>query len=414
VSTRTETDRIDFEPIDFNELSTETAVMTMVERAVERGASDLFLVANEYNCEFHIRRLGMMEKLVTTTRDSGRRMLNHVKVMAQVNFDEPRKPQEGRWILEKEDGEKIDLRVSTIPTLYGEDCCLRLLERKSRISKLGALGLLPSQQQELLAMLSSPGGLILVTGPTGSGKTTTLYACLDYLNNGKRKINTIEDPVEYALTGIRQSQVNSKLDVDFPELLRNVLRQAPDVVMIGEIRDPVTAKTAVRAANSGHLVLATLHAPVAAAAVQSMLALHVPPFFLANCLTGVLAQRLVRTLCPKCKQSIEVGEEAETFADVRKLLPPDRPPALHMATGCAQCNFTGVAGQTAVAELMKVTQRVRRVIATSGGTREIQEAAQEDGMLELRRSGLLKVAYGDTSAEEILRNVPAEYLGVDE
>src|SRR5262249_28636974 len=182
-----------------------------------------------------------------------------------------------------------------------EDVTLRLLQRDTQLLAISQLGLPRHDFNELQGALASPSGMLLVTGPTGSGKTTTLYACLNSLNNGARKINTIEDPIEYAIDGVRQSQVNLKLQVDFPDLLRNVLRQTPDVIMIGEIRDGVTAATAVHAANSGHLVLATLHAPTAAGAIQSMVSLGVHPHFLASSLVGVIAQRLVRTLCPQCK-----------------------------------------------------------------------------------------------------------------
>src|SRR5207237_1310142 len=192
----------------------------------------------------------------------------------------------------------------------------------------------------------------------GAGKTTTLYACLNYLNNGQRKINTIEDPIEYALAGVRQSQVNPRLEVDFPELLRSVLRQAPDVIMVGEVRDPVTAETAVRAANSGHLVLATLHAPVAAGAIQSMLSLGVHPHFLSSSLRGVIAQRLIRTLCPKCKTSFDLTDSVHTFDEVRPWLEPGQGQVLYGPVGCAACRMNGYAGRTGVFELLTVTRPI--------------------------------------------------------
>ncbi|HWL72458.1 MAG TPA: ATPase, T2SS/T4P/T4SS family, partial [Burkholderiaceae bacterium] len=245
-----------------------------------------------------------------------------MKVESGIPLDARRRPSEGRWIRRRDNGTATDLRINTLPTLYGEDISIRLLERESDLRTLDSLGLLPRQMHELIAMINSPGGLVLVTGPTVSGKTTTLYACLQNLNNGSRKINTIEDPVEYAVPGLRQSQVNPLLEIDFPEMLRSVLRQAPDVIMVGEIRDPLTAQTAVRAANSGHVVLATLHAPIAAGAIQSMLSLDVHPHFFSSCLRGVVTQRLVRSLCPECKCAYDISESPLTFEEVNGFLEP--------------------------------------------------------------------------------------------
>ncbi len=259
-------------------------------------------------------------------------------------------------------------------------------------------------------MLVSPSGLILVTGPTGAGKTTTLYACIQRLNDGTRKINTIEDPVEYALEGVRQSQVNLRMELDFPELLRSVLRQAPDVIMVGEIRDPLTAETAVRAANSGHLVFATLHAPTAPGAVDSMLAMGVHPHFLASSLLGIVAQRLVRTLCPKCKTAVDISESPQTFEEVRSGLTPDQGRAIYIGRGCAECHAEGYSGRTGIFEVLRVSKEVRRMIAEGRTVREIGEQAVKEGMLDVRRAALLKVAEGQTSTEEMMRAIPAEQL----
>jgi type II secretory ATPase GspE/PulE/Tfp pilus assembly ATPase PilB-like protein len=301
-----------------------------------------------------------------------------------------------------------------MPTLYGEDVTLRILPRDSQLLAVEALGMVRTDYNQLLKLLNSPSGLILVTGPTGSGKTTTLYACLTYLNNGEKKINTIEDPIEYAVEGCRQSQINPKLEVGFADMLRSILRQAPDIIMIGEIRDPVTAETAVRAANSGHLVLATLHAPVAAGAIQSMLALGVHPHFLSSSLLGVLAQRLIRTLCPRCKMSFDIADAPQTFEEVRKWLEPGEGKVLFGPKGCQECRMLGYSGRTGLFEVLSVSRGTRKLILEKQPTQVIRQKAIEEGMLEFRHAALLKVARGETSIEEVFRVIPSEYLGLDD
>jgi type II secretory ATPase GspE/PulE/Tfp pilus assembly ATPase PilB-like protein len=392
----------------------EETVETLIDYAAAMPASDLFLITNEDHVAVAVRHLGLLRTLTRLPLELGRRCLSHIKVMADMDVVERRRPLDGRWVHDPASGKRFDLRINTIPTLHGEDCTLRLLLRNAQLLKIEELGLLRTQFNQLLAMVNSPSGMILVTGPTGSGKTTTLYACLTTLNNGQRKINTIEDPIEYTLEGVRQSQVNLKLEVGFPELLRAVLRQAPDVIMIGEIRDAVTAATAVHAANSGHLVLATLHAPTAARAVQSLLSLGIPPHFLASCLQGVVAQRLLRTLCPECKKPYDFSYAASTFDEVRKWLEPDEGQLLFAAHGCAVCYQTGYVTRTGVFEVLHMTGELRRLIAANGSARELRQQALAQDMIELRHSALLKVAQGLTNAEEVVRVVPAEHLGLDE
>jgi type II secretory ATPase GspE/PulE/Tfp pilus assembly ATPase PilB-like protein len=263
-------------------------------------------------------------------------------------------------------------------------------------------------------MIQSPSGLILITGPTGSGKTATLYASLMRLNDGRKKINTIEDPVEYAIDGLRQSQVNPLIELGFSELLRGVLRQSPDVIMIGEIRDPETARTAVHAANSGILVLATLHAPSASHAVQSMRALGVHNHFLANSLRGVVAQRLVRTFCPKCRVGIDLADAPHTFDEVRPWLGPDEGKMLYMPKGCDACNMTGYTARTGVFEVMPITKSIRSLISEGAPARDIRVKAIEEKMAEFRHTALLKVARGETSTEEVFRVIPTEHLMLDD
>lgn len=407
-------DQVPFQEIRFDESELEQTVSRMIQQAVDLPASDLFLTWNEGDCSVSVRHLGISRPMTTISREEGRRVVNYVKAMAGMDLAQKMRPLDGRWVCRLENGKKADLRVSTIPTMYGEDMALRLLEREIVLRELGQLGLHRKDLGVLKGLLASPSGLLLVTGPTGAGKTTTLYACLNYLNDGTRKINTIEDPIEYALEGVHQSSVNPRIKLDFPELLRSVLRQAPDVIMVGEIRDPVTAETAVRAANSGHLVLATLHAPIAAGAVDSMLSLEVHPHFLASCLLGVLTQRLVRTLCEHCKTSFDLSESPHTFDDVKPWLQPGQGEQLFSAPGCQQCSQGGYAGRTGVFEVLKTTKEIRRLIADRRTVREIRDKAVEQGMLDMRRSALLKVADGITSAEEVVRVIPTEHLMPDE
>jgi type II secretory ATPase GspE/PulE/Tfp pilus assembly ATPase PilB-like protein len=394
----------------------ESAVSALIEHAVRMPASDLFFSFNDNHVGVSVRHLGIVRLLTILTPEQGRRCISYIKVMAGMDLAEQRRPLDGRWVRGEEGAGavRIDLRVSTIPTLHGEDLAIRLLSSKTQSLALEQLGMSRSELNELTAMLSSPSGLSLVTGPTGSGKTTTLYAALRHLNNGERKINTIEDPVEYSIAGLRQSQVNPKADVGFPELLRSVLRQSPDVIMIGEIRDRVTAETAVRAANSGLLVLASLHAPSAAAAVQSLLSLGAHPHFLSNSLQGVVAQRLVRTLCPRCKVSFDLGDAPDSFEEVRGRLEPGQGQSIYGARGCPDCFQTGYSGRTGVFEVLRVNKELKRLIAEGRPTRELRQRAVQDGLLELRRAALLKVALGETNAEEVLRTIPAEELGLDD
>jgi type II secretory ATPase GspE/PulE/Tfp pilus assembly ATPase PilB-like protein len=261
----------------------------------------------------------------------------------------------------------------------------------------------------MVRLLSSPSGLLLVTGPTETGKSTTLYASLGYLNNGERKINTIEDPIEYSIPGIRQSQVNAKIGLNFDDLLRGVLRQAPDIIMIGEIRDSETARTAVRAAASGHLVLSTLHAPVAAAAIHTMLRLDVHAHLLATSLLGVISQRLLRTLCPRCRQRFDVPSP-RVFEEIRDRLQPGEGEHLYGPVGCPECYMTGYSARTGVFEMLRVTPEIRRLIDERAPTQALRQKAVEGGLVEFRQSALVKIAQGQTSIEEVIRVMPGEYL----
>ncbi|HEY4328172.1 MAG TPA: GspE/PulE family protein [Phycisphaerae bacterium] len=386
--------------------------------AARYNASDVFFGTNEQCVMVQIRHLGIVRPLTVLTAEQGRRVITLIKTRALLDLAERRRPQEGRWIYHHVNSQGADtiydLRVSAIPTAFGEDLALRLLNRTSTLFTLDNLGMARDQRNILGGMLDSPSGLVLFTGPTGSGKTATLYTCLQRLNNGKRKMNTIEDPIEYALDGIRQSQVNPAIGLGFSELLRSVMRQSPDVIMIGEIRDQETATIAIRAANSGHLVLATIHAVAAAGAIQSMRALGVHPHFLATALRCIVAQRLVRTLCSSCKTSFDLADAPHTFDDVAGKLEPGEGKKLWAARGCKECLMTGYASRTGVFELMPISRAIRNLISENHTVREIRARAAEEKMLEFRDAALLRVAQGHTCTEEVFRAIPTEHLVADD
>lgn len=400
--------------VDVSKLPAEQAVARLIEHAVAMEASDLFLVSNEQHVAAMVRHLGIVRPISVLASDQGRRCLSHVKANAGMDLTEKRRPADGRWIYTKPDGDVIDLRINVIPTMYGEDFALRLLARGNRLFQLENLGMTKEQYNQYCQMITNPSGLILITGPTGSGKSATLYGSLIRLNDGKRKINTIEDPIEYAIDGLRQSQVNPAIDLGFSELLRSVLRQSPDVIMIGEIRDAETAQTAVHAANSGIIVFATLHAASAAGAIQSMRSLGAHPHFLSMALRGVVSQRLVRTLDPATRISFDLADAPHTFDEVRPWLGPDEGKVLYAPKPAESNQFSGYTGRTGVFEVMTVTKEIRQLIAENRPTREIRDKAVEQKMLQFRQAALLKVAKGETSTEEVFRVIPSEQILLDD
>lgn len=383
-------------------------LVKLIAFAVELHASDLFCHTNEDHVEFAVRHLGIVRPIGTVPLELGRRCLSYIKTMANLNISERRKPLDGRWLY-TQGAARYDLRISTIPTLHGEDCTVRILDQGHRILALDQLGIDAQYHNVLIQLLSNPSGLILVTGPTETGKSTTLYSCLSYLNNGERKISTIEDPIEYSIKGIRQSPVSAATGVTFDVQLRAVLRQAPNVIMIGEIRDSETAMLAARAASTGHLVLSTLHSPVASAAVHSMTRLGVHPHLLSHSLLGVISQRLIRTLCPRCKEGFEVPP-VPAFQEIRPLLKAGEGTRLYGHRGCSECHQSGYNGRTGAFEIMRVSAGLRAMIDDAAQEGAIRRKAVEEGMLEFRQSAMLKVAQGLTSIEEVIRVLPVEYL----
>ncbi len=408
------TKRRALEPPDLDGLDVEQAVVRLIAYAAGLPASDLFISAEEDEATISVRHLSLVRELLTVSREDGVRYVNHIKAVAGMPVDQRFRPSDGRWVCTVDEGHRVDVRVNTVPTLWGEDLAIRLMEYNFTLLNLENLGFHKRNLDGLLSLLARPSGLILVTGPAGAGKTTTLYACLAHLNDGSQRIVTIEDPVELAMPGIRQCEVRPSINLGFPDLLRAALRQAPDVIMVGEIRDPVTAETAVLAANSGQLVFATIHAPIAAGAINSMLALGANPHFLSTCLLGALSQRLVRRLCEQCKVAFDLSGSPHTFDDVRNWLEPGQGESIYSSPGCKDCHFEGFSGRTGVTEVLRVSPAIRTLIHENRPNREIRHKALEEGMVDLRRSALLKVAQGITSTEEVVRTIPAEYLLPDQ
>ncbi len=353
-------------------------------QAARDGASDIHIEPFETHSVVRYRVDGTLRDIVNPRRALHNALVSRIKIMASLDIAEKRLPQDGRIAL-RVGGRPIDVRVSTLPTGHGERAVLRLLDKEAGRLQLEKLGMAPDVLRGLDSLIRLPHGIVLVTGPTGSGKTTTLYAALSRLDATTTNILTVEDPIEYDLPGIGQTQVNARIDLTFASALRAILRQDPDVIMIGEIRDLETAQIAVQASLTGHLVLATLHTNDAVSAVTRLADMGVEPFLLASTLQGVLAQRLVRRLCPHCKQDNEDGT------------------ASWNPKGCASCSHTGYSGRTGVHELFAVDDTLRGMIHNGEGEQALRREALSHGMRTLRQDGDRWISSGVTSLEEITR-----------
>jgi type IV pilus assembly protein PilB len=330
-------------------------------------------------------------------------VISRLKIMSDINIAERRIPQDGR-VSAVIAGKAVDLRVATLPTVYGEKVVLRILDKSTALLQLADLGFLPEALQRYESAYTRPYGTILVTGPTGSGKSTTLYATLNQINDPAKNIITVEDPVEYRLAGINQIQVNNKAGMTFAAALRSILRSDPDIVLVGEIRDRETATTAVEAALTGHLVLSTLHTNDAASTPLRLVEMGVEPFLVTSALECVVAQRLARRLCDRCKEPYQPSE-AELVGAAWPDLEGGEWPVLHKAVGCASCSRTGFRGRFAVQEVLLMSEELKRLVIERRSTEDIQKVAVMQGMVTLRDDGLRKVALGKTTLEEIFRVV---------
>ncbi len=378
-------------------------VNTILEQAVRHRASDIHIEPYEMMIRVRFRVDGKLQQMFEYETALLNAIVARIKITAGMDIAEKRKPQDGRINI-KVDKRAYDIRVSTLPTVYGEKVVMRVNSKEGFRKGKSELGLFPDDLEKFESILSHPHGIILVTGPTGSGKSTTLYTSLNEINREDLNIVTVEDPVESQIEGINQVQVNVKAGLTFSSALRSILRQDPDVIMIGEIRDGETAEIAVKASITGHLVVSTLHTNDASSSITRLIDMGVEPFLIGASVVGVIAQRLVRRLCPKCRERVLATEEEKHILGVDTM----EPLHIYKAKGCHLCNETGYNGRIGVYEILPVSHQIRRVINRSGNTDDIREVALEEGMHTIRTNSSRLVQQGVTTIEEMVRIAFAE------
>ena len=377
-------------------------VNQLIHRALDMGASDIHIEPFEDSLHLRYRVDGVLQDFPDPPPlNLAAAIASRIKLLSQMNIAERRLPQDGR-IMTRVKGHELDLRVSTIPTVHGESIVMRVLDRESIRLSLASMGFSEDTLKRYRELLARPHGVLLVTGPTGSGKTTTLYASLASLDSESLKIITVEDPVEYQLPGVNQIQVQSQIDLTFARALRSILRQDPDIIMIGEMRDTETAQIGVQSALTGHLVLSTLHTNTAAGAITRLEDMGVERYLITSSVNGVLAQRLVRTLCEQCKAPLEVGADYLRETGLQRFVTGETE-QIYQARGCDSCMQTGYAGRTGIHELFLLDDAMHRVIMNGADATVLHAAARRQGMTTLYEDGLRKVVQGVTSMEEVLR-----------
>ncbi|HUK55435.1 MAG TPA: type II secretion system ATPase GspE [Nitrospiria bacterium] len=398
------------EPVDLLEVTDEAPIIRLVNstmfQAVKDRVSDIHIEPFERDLEIRYRIDGIMYKILSPPKRFQSSIISRIKIMAGMNIAEKRLPQDGRIGI-KIAGRDIDIRASVIPTAHGERVVLRLLDKSTSLLNLEDIGLTRQDQETMFHLIQLSHGIVLVTGPTGSGKTTTLYASLNRINSPDKNIITIEDPIEYQLKGIGQMQVNPKINLTFANGLRSILRQDPDVIMVGEIRDAETAEIAIHASLTGHLVFSTLHTNDTAGAITRLIDMGIEPFLVASSVIAILAQRLVRLLCPDCRQAY-----SPTSQELSKLgfKAGASPPSFYRAVGCGLCKRTGYHGRTGIYEILLIDDEIRQMILSKVDSNRIKNRAVEKGMRTLRDDGARKVLDGVTTVEEVLRVTQEELV----
>ncbi|WP_394242689.1 type II secretion system ATPase GspE [Vibrio astriarenae] len=372
-------------------------INAMLSEAIKEGASDIHIETFEKSLSIRFRVDGVLRDILAPSRKLAPLLVSRVKVMAKLDIAEKRVPQDGRISL-RIGGRAVDVRVSTMPSSHGERVVMRLLDKNATRLDLHSLGMTPATHENFRNIIGRPHGIILVTGPTGSGKSTTLYAGLQELDSSESNILTVEDPIEFDIDGIGQTQVNPKVDMTFARGLRAILRQDPDVVMVGEIRDLETAQIGVQASLTGHLVMSTLHTNTAVGAITRLRDMGIEPFLISSSLLGVLAQRLVRTLCNDCKTPYQADNEQKKWFGV----PAEEELTLYRPNGCEHCNNKGYRGRTGIHELLLVDEQVQELIHSEAGEQSIEKCVRQHTP-SIRQDGLNKVLQGKTSLEEVLR-----------
>jgi general secretion pathway protein E len=376
--------------------------------AFEQRASDIHIEPRRESGIVRFRIDGVLHQVYQIPGPVLAAMTSRIKILSRMDVVEKRRPQDGRVKTRTLEGEEVELRLSTLPTAFGEKLVMRIFDPEVLVRDFKELGFSEEDSQRWKDMTERPNGIVLVTGPTGSGKTTTLYSTLKALATPDVNVCTVEDPIEMVEGSFNQMQVNNAIDLGFAEGLRALMRQDPDIIMVGEIRDLETAEMAVQAALTGHLVLSTLHTNDAPSAVTRLLELGIKPYLLVATLNGVMAQRLVRILCPQCKQKVELHrvEDVEAWEGLVSPWKANRPTSVYKPVGCLECRKTGFTGRVGIYETLLCTRAIKEIVAASGDLSKIRDQAYRDGMKPLRISGAMKVAAGFTTMEEVLKNAP--------
>ena len=387
-------------------------VSTILEYAVKSRASDVHIEPQEDNVRIRYRIDGILQEKYLLPRNVHDAVVSRIKILSNLKIDEKRIPQDGRFFFSA-DGNDVDLRISTLPTTYGEKVVMRLLKKAQKVPTLQELGLRGMALKNLMNSIQRPHGIIIVCGPTGSGKTTTLYSVLDIVATSKVNVVTVEDPVEYQMKGVNQVQVNVQAGLTFASALRSFLRQDPNVIMVGEIRDQETADLAVNAALTGHLVFSTLHTNDASGVPPRLLDMGVEPFLLTSSLNCVVGQRVLRKVCKNCVQEMEIPSESirelkETLGPIYNMIEDKfakdgKKLTLPKIVGCEKCNNTGYLGRVAIYEVMPITEKLSKLIVEKAAASDIQKQAMEEGMLTMKQDGYVKVLEGVTSMDEVIR-----------